>query len=366
MPLPDHPHRHRHVVGRPVLRDEAGGARGLGRLRRDPAGARDQQHARARRLAPDRLAELRARLLAEEEVHERDVRLVAARHLERLLHVRRGQAALDPRLLGQQQAEAPVDDVVVVHHQHAQVALGAHSADHPPAARRAARASRRPRARTPRAPRAGAPRPRPAAGPCRRRGACGSVGAPSFRTSSRKVPSMRPTCTRTEVGLRVLVRVAERLGQHRLGERLDVLGHLHPLLPVELERQVLVVAAEPRELVAQGGAGVERSGGASGRESASRRSASAACISSAQRRRASSLSACSEPSTSETPNSRCTTRSWSSRARSMRAWSSRARPCWFVAMRTLAASAAVLPSVHIVVALGVGQLEAGRRRGRRR
>ena len=31
----------------------------------------------------------------------------------------------------------------------------------------------------------------------------------------------------------------------------------------------------------------------------------------------------------------------------MRAWSSRARPCWLVAMRTLAASAAVLPSVHI-------------------
>ena len=31
----------------------------------------------------------------------------------------------------------------------------------------------------------------------------------------------------------------------------------------------------------------------------------------------------------------------------MRACSRRARPCWLVAMRTLAASAAVLPSVHI-------------------
>ncbi len=48
------------------------------------------------------------------------------------------------------------------------------------------------------------------------------------------------------------------------------------------------------------------------------------------------------------PNSLCTTRSWISRARSMRAWSSRACPCVLVAMRTLAASAAVLPSVHIV------------------
>ena len=87
--------------------------------------------------------------------------------------------------------------------------------------------------------------------------------------------------------------------------------------------------------------------GASGRPSASRRSARAACISSVQRWRASSLSSPSEPSTSETPNSRCTTRSWISRARSMRAASSRARPCWVVAMRALAASAAVLPSVHI-------------------
>ena len=31
----------------------------------------------------------------------------------------------------------------------------------------------------------------------------------------------------------------------------------------------------------------------------------------------------------------------------MRACRSRARPCWFVAIRTVAASAAVLPSVHI-------------------
>ena len=33
----------------------------------------------------------------------------------------------------------------------------------------------------------------------------------------------------------------------------------------------------------------------------------------------------------------------------MRAWSSRARPCWFVAILTLAASAAVLPIVHIAL-----------------
>jgi hypothetical protein len=33
----------------------------------------------------------------------------------------------------------------------------------------------------------------------------------------------------------------------------------------------------------------------------------------------------------------------------MRACSSRARPCWLVAIRTLAASAAVLPSDHIAL-----------------
>ena len=63
--------------------------------------------------------------LAEEQVHERHVRLVAAGQVERLLHVRGRQAALHPRLLGEQQPEAPVHHVVVVHHQHAQVALGA-------------------------------------------------------------------------------------------------------------------------------------------------------------------------------------------------------------------------------------------------
>ena len=60
-PRPTVEHRLRHVVGGRVLRDEAGRPGGRGRLRRDPAGARDQEHARGRRLAPDRLAQLGAR-----------------------------------------------------------------------------------------------------------------------------------------------------------------------------------------------------------------------------------------------------------------------------------------------------------------
>ena len=55
----------------------------------------------------------------------------------------------------------------------------------------------------------------------------------------------------------MLVGVAQRLGEHRLGERLDLLGHHHALVPGELERQLLVVAPQPSQLLAQGRAGVE-------------------------------------------------------------------------------------------------------------
>jgi hypothetical protein len=50
------------------------------------------------------------------------MRLVAARQLARLLAVAGGQAALDPGLLGEQQPEAPMHDLVVVDDQDAQAA----------------------------------------------------------------------------------------------------------------------------------------------------------------------------------------------------------------------------------------------------
>ena len=50
------------------------------------------------------------------------MRLVAARQRQRLLAVARAQAALDPGLLAEHQAKAPVDDVVVVDDEHAQLA----------------------------------------------------------------------------------------------------------------------------------------------------------------------------------------------------------------------------------------------------
>src|SRR5215207_2926649 len=200
-PLADHAHGHGHVVRGPVLRDEARRTGRLGGLRRDPAGPGDQQYARAGRLAPDRLAQLRARLLAEEQVDERHVGLVAPGQLERLLHARRGQAAPDPRLLGEQEAKAPVHDVVVVHHEHPQVALGAHSAGSSSIGTTSrTRQSERSRPSGPNSTRA----PRPSASTAARRRPMPVPReprlAPSLRTSSRKVPSVCPTCTRTLVG----------------------------------------------------------------------------------------------------------------------------------------------------------------------
>ena len=77
------------------------------------------------------LADLRARLLPDEQVDERDVRLVAVRERDRLLAVARAQAALDPRLLAEHQAEAPVHDLVVVDDEHAQALVAAAAGGEP-------------------------------------------------------------------------------------------------------------------------------------------------------------------------------------------------------------------------------------------
>ena len=77
-----------------------------------------------------------------------------------------------------------------------------------------------------------------------------------------------------------------------------------------------------------------------------RSSPSAAPTACAQRARASAVSGCSEDRASETPNSRCTTPSWMTRAKSMRSSNSRARAPCDVAIREADASPSVLPSIH--------------------
>ena len=69
-----------------------------------------------------RIAVLRLgpRLVGQEQVDQRHVGLVRPGERQRL-GARAGlEEALDPRLLPEQHAKAPVHDVVVVHHQHPQ------------------------------------------------------------------------------------------------------------------------------------------------------------------------------------------------------------------------------------------------------
>ena len=100
--------------------------------------------------------------------------------------------------------------------------------------------------RTRRRPRSAAPRARPAAAPCRR--GAGAPLTPSLATSSTNVPSSRPIRTLTRVGLGVLVRVAHRLGEHRLGQRLERWRDVALVARVERHAEVRVHAREPLDL----------------------------------------------------------------------------------------------------------------------
>ena len=108
MPSADHPHRARDVGRRPVLGDEA-------RTRPRPA-RRSPRSARRRRSAARCVGGERARsrsqisgarLLAEEQVDERDVGLVAARQRERLLAGARAQRSARPTAARRASAGSP-------------------------------------------------------------------------------------------------------------------------------------------------------------------------------------------------------------------------------------------------------------------
>ena len=75
----------------------------------------------AARIMPD---DLGPGLLADEQVDQRDVRRVAAGELDGLLARRRRDAALDPVEPAEHQAQPPVDDLVVVDDEDAEVAFG--------------------------------------------------------------------------------------------------------------------------------------------------------------------------------------------------------------------------------------------------
>ena len=276
---------------------------------------------------------------------------------QRLLGVGGDDAALDPALAVEQDLEAPLDDRVVVDDQDAQRRLLG-----PLVRRRLRRRSSRRRSRA--APGAPAtPRPRgrtrasrPAASTHRRRGA-GRGPTPAadaaadcrrFGPRARRRPSLAGDRDPDLGRLGVLLGVSKRLAEHRDGERLEPLRHLGARLPPDADRDRLVLAPEPLELGPQGGPrAARRSARASGRARLGARPAPPRPRPPPARRRRRSARR-PEPSTIETPKSRCMTLSWTSRASSTRSSRSASRSCWATAWRTVVASAAVRPSARIV------------------
>ncbi|GAA3131097.1 hypothetical protein GCM10020001_061500 [Nonomuraea salmonea] len=114
------PHRGGYVVDLDVLQQVAGGSRldGLEEVlflvahrEHDDPGARDG--------GLDALRGLDAVLPGHAHVHERDVGHEAIGQFDRLLPVARLTDHLDVRLRGQRQCQAPPDQLVIVHDQHA-------------------------------------------------------------------------------------------------------------------------------------------------------------------------------------------------------------------------------------------------------
>src|SRR4051794_6600484 len=186
-PDPDHPHRLDHVGRVEVLGHEAGRARPTRGLVGDLPGSRDQQNAGFRRGLAHLPADVDAGLVAGEQVHERHVGTVPAGEGDRGITGSRAQAAVDPRLLAQQEAKPPVHDVVVVDHEDAERL--AHPS--PSSSGTASRTSHCPASRAPASPRPpcaiapSATSRRPMPGPPGR----GRSATPSLRTASTKSSS---------------------------------------------------------------------------------------------------------------------------------------------------------------------------------
>ena len=142
----------------------------------------------------------------------------------------------------------------------------------------------------------------------------------------------------------VAPRVADRLAEHRLGDRLEDRGISTPCC------QSTATPARwraSRSSSSRSVSAVCRGVAASGRAIASRRSSSAAPqLGAAARRWSARRAARPDCSAMTTPKTRWTTRSWISRARSMRSARWRPSTCWRVAMRADSASAQTLPSDH--------------------
>ena len=192
---------------------------------------------------------------------------------------------------------------------------------------------------------------RPGAGPCRCRRAVG-VGPRRRRSGPRARTCRRcgPRARDTRVGRACLsaLRSASASTDWARGSTL-VRAPRRPSSQSHLQRQVLVVTRRAgRSSSASVGAGVATAAARAGRPAPRAGRPSAACISSAQRARSSSLEA-ALGAEHERDAEQPLDHSLVDLAREVDPGRSRrARSCWLVAIRALAASAAVLPSVHIV------------------
>ena len=148
--------------------------------------------------------------------------------------------------------------------------------------------------------------------------------------------------------LRVLVRVAHRLGEHGLGERLELARHADVLAAGrERDPELGMALVQPLDLLLRASCSVSRAARPSGRCSARRRSRRPAWSSTRHALARLVVSGASLETTSSTPNRRWITLSCTSRARSIRSCSWRARA---PAGRSRGArprrAPTVLPSVH--------------------
>ena len=338
------------------------------------AGAGDQQDPRLGRgacaaprhsSAPDSLAE--------EEVDERDVGLQPLGELERLVGGAGRLAALDPRLALEQQAEAPVDDVVVVDDQDAERRA------------RCLGVGRRPLAIT---GGSGAPTSRT----CQRSSGSGaeldqgvvlerlegeqaqargpapapSPPAPSLVTSSSKASSGAPDpdLDRSAV-LACFSQLRSASRKTDCASSSSCVGHLDALVPVDrqLGRPLGRAGRPGRPASCSGRRSREARRPAERRAKVAERRLKLVVAFAAARR---PTAARRSRATRARPNRRCITRSWISRVSSIRSFSWRVRSSWRVARSTLAASAASRPRVRIVSRSSLGELERAAAARRRR
>ena len=299
------------------------------------------------------LGDLGARLAGEEEVDERDVRLQCGRpRRSASFPLRRRRAALDPALALEQQAEAPVDDVMVVDDEDAR-RVRRHR--HRPRAgiRGEGASARRRAARTRLPPRAAGPRSRRGAGRGRRPRALRRARRSRSRRRVRR--SLSPTSTAISRGSACFAALRSASARTVWASGSRRRWHAHRALPADAARGGPRPASRRRMRLSV--SLVSRSDGIKPRSSAPRSSPRTDWSSASARARSSAASSPSAPRTRDSAKRRWITCSWSSRVSAMRSSRRWARSRSRAAPSMPATSAAARPERAKREALALLQLE---------